>query len=40
MAANPLPDKNDKLFTLAHDMKDGLHRHEVEAGVSASSTIR
>ena len=33
MASNRLPDNNDKLFALADDMIDGLHKHGDEVGV-------
>ncbi|MBV9127738.1 MAG: hypothetical protein JO117_06580, partial [Verrucomicrobia bacterium] len=33
MASNRLPDNNDKLFSLADDMIDGLEKHGDEAGV-------
>jgi hypothetical protein len=33
MGANPLPGKIDELFTLAEDMADGLHTHEVAVGI-------
>lgn len=37
MASNRLPDPLNRLFTLAEDMADGLHAHEVAVGVKQNS---
>ncbi|MBL9129637.1 MAG: fibronectin type III domain-containing protein [Verrucomicrobiaceae bacterium] len=37
MASNRLPDKLDRLFSLAEDMSDGLHVHETSKGVKQNT---
>ena len=40
MASNRLPDKLDDLETLAEDMADGLHTHEVAVGILQNTEAR
>jgi len=40
MASNALPNQNDRLFTLAEDMADGLHAHEVAVGIQQNKEAK